>query len=203
MIEVLIVDDHRIVAEGVSQLMTGEEGIRIVGIAATLSEASQMMSELHPQVVLLDVALPDGDGIDALPELLLSSPETKVIVLTMFAEPSVIRRAMDAQAQGYLLKNTTKEELVEAIRTVVMGENYLSKEVRDQLLSDVKKAPVLTLREREIIRLMSEGCTMKEIADRLCLSFETVHSYTKNLRVKLGCNNTASMVRTAMEQHWI
>lgn len=203
MIEVLIVDDHRIVAEGVSQLMTGEEGIRIVGIAATLSEASQMMSELHPQVVLLDVALPDGDGIDALPELLSSSPETKVIVLTMFAEPSVIRRAMDAQAQGYLLKNTTKEELVEAIRTVAMGENYLSKEVRGQLLSDVKKAPVLTLREREIIRLMSEGCTMKEIADRLCLSFETVHSYTKNLRVKLGCNNTASMVRTAMEQHWI
>lgn len=203
MIEVLIVDDHRIVAEGVSQLMTGEEGVRIVGIAATLSEASQMMSELHPQVVLLDVALPDGDGIDALPELLSSSPETKVIVLTMFAEPSVIRRAMDAQAQGYLLKNTTKEELVEAIRTVAMGENYLSKEVRDQLRSDVKKAPVLTLREREIIRLMSEGCTMKEIADRLCLSFETVHSYTKNLRVKLGCNNTASMVRTAMEQHWI
>lgn len=203
MIEVLIVDDHRIVAEGVSQLMTGEEGIRIVGIAATLSEASQMMSELHPQVVLLDVALPDGDGIDALPELLLSSPETKVIVLTMFAEPSVIRRAMDAQAQGYLLKNTTKEELVEAIRAVAMGENYLSKEVRDQLLSDVKKAPVLTLREREIIRLMSEGCTMKEIADRLFLSFETVHSYTKNLRVKLGCNNTASVVRTAMEQHWI
>ena len=86
MIEVLIVDDHRIVAEGVSQLMTGEEGIRIVGIAATLSEASQMMSELHPQVVLLDVALPDGDGIDTLPELLSSSPETKVIVLTMFAE---------------------------------------------------------------------------------------------------------------------
>lgn len=203
MIEVLIVDDHRIVAEGVSQLMTGEEGIRTVGIAATLSEASQMMSELHPQVVLLDVALPDGDGIDALPELLSSSPETKVIVLTMFAEPSVIRRAMDAQAQGYLLKNTTKEELVEAIRMVAMGENYLSKEVRDQLLGDVKKAPVLTLREREIIRLMSEGCTMKEIADRLCLSFETVHSYTKNLRVKLGCNNTASMVRTAMEQHWI
>lgn len=203
MIEVLIVDDHRIVAEGVSQLMTGDEGIRTVGIAATLSEASQLMSELHPQVVLLDVALPDGDGIDALPELLLSSPETKVIVLTMFAEPSVIRRAMDAQAQGYLLKNTTKEELVEAIRAVAMGENYLSKEVRDQLLSDVKKAPVLTLREREIIRLMSEGCTMKEIADRLCLSFETVHSYTKNLRVKLGCNNTASMVRTAMEQHWI
>lgn len=203
MIEVLIVDDHRIVAEGVSQLMTGDEGIRTVGIAATLSEASQMMSELHPQVVLLDVALPDGDGIDALPELLLSSPETKVIVLTMFAEPSVIRRAMDAQAQGYLLKNTTKEELVEAIRAVAMGENYLSKEVRDQLLSDVKKAPVLTLREREIIRLMSEGCTMKEIADRLFLSFETVHSYTKNLRVKLGCNNTASVVRTAMEQHWI
>lgn len=203
MIEVLIVDDHRIVAEGVAQLMTGDEGIRTVGIAATLSEASQMMSELHPQVVLLDVALPDGDGIDALPELLLSSPETKVIVLTMFAEPSVIRRAMDAQAQGYLLKNTTKEELVEAIRMVAMGENYLSKEVRDQLLGDVKKAPVLTLREREIIRLMSEGCTMKEIADRLCLSFETVHSYTKNLRVKLGCNNTASMVRTAMEQHWI
>ena len=199
----MIVDDHRMVAEGVAQLIADAEGIRKIGIATTLAEALRVVTEQHPPVVLLDVAMPDGDGIDALPELLSSSPETKVIILTMFAEPSVIRRALEAQAQGYLLKNSSKEELVEAIRKVAAGEVYLSKELHSQLTGVVQTAPALTLREREIIRLLSEGCTMKEIADRLCLSFETVHSYTKNLRIKLGCNNTASMVRSAMEQHWI
>lgn len=199
----MIVDDHRMVAEGVAQLIADAEGIRKIGIATTLAEALRVVTEQHPPVVLLDVAMPDGDSIDALPELLSSSPETKVIILTMFAEPSVIRRALEAQAQGYLLKNSSKEELVEAIRKVAAGEVYLSKELHNQLTGVVQTAPALTLREREIIRLLSEGCTMKEIADRLCLSFETVHSYTKNLRIKLGCNNTASMVRSAMEQHWI
>lgn len=199
----MIVDDHRMVAEGVAQLIADAEGIRKIGIATTLAEALRVVAEQHPPVVLLDVAMPDGDGIDALPELLSSSPETKAIILTMFAEPSVIRRALEAQAQGYLLKNSGKEELVEAIQKVAAGEVYLSKELHGQLTGVVQTAPALTLREREIIRLLSEGCTMKEIADRLCLSFETVHSYTKNLRIKLGCNNTASMVRSAMEQHWV
>lgn len=199
----MIVDDHRMVAEGVAQLIADAEGIRKIGIATTLAEALRVVAEQHPPVVLLDVAMPDGDGIDALPELLSSSPETKAIILTMFAEPSVIRRALEAQAQGYLLKNSGKEELVEAIQKVAAGEVYLTKELHGQLTGVVQTAPALTLREREIIRLLSEGCTMKEIADRLCLSFETVHSYTKNLRIKLGCNNTASMVRSAMEQHWV
>jgi len=90
-----------------------------------------------------------------------------------------------------------------AVHSVMAGETYLCEEVRNRLNERLEVAPTLTLREREILRLLSEGNTMKEVADRLCLSFETVHSYTKNLRAKLGCNNVASLVKAAMEQHWI
>lgn len=199
----MIADDHRMVAEGVSRLLEGDAQIHVAGIVCTLEEAARQMGTLTPQVLLLDVAMPDGDGIDAIPNLLSQSPETKVVVLTMFTEPSVIRRALDAGAHGYLMKNASTEELVDAIHAVMAGETHLCDEVRSQLNGRVEVAPMLTLREREMLRLLSEGYTMKEIADRLCLSFETVHSYSKNLRIKLGCNNVASLVKAAMEQHWI
>ena len=199
----MIADDHRMVAEGVSRLLEGDAQIHVAGIVCTLEEAARQMGTLTPQVLLLDVAMPDGDGIDAIPNLLSQSPETKVVILTMFTEPSVIRRALDAGAHGYLMKNASTEELVDAIHAVMAGETHLCDEVRGQLNGRVEAAPMLTLREREMLRLLSEGYTMKEIADRLCLSFETVHSYSKNLRIKLGCNNVASLVKAAMEQHWI
>ena len=199
----MIADDHRMVAEGVSRLLEGDAQIHVAGIVCTLEEAARQMGTLTPQVLLLDVAMPDGDGIDAIPNLLSQSPETKVVILTMFTEPSVIRRALDAGAHGYLMKNASTEELVDAIHAVMAGETHLCDEVRSQLNGRVEVAPMLTLREREMLRLLSEGYTMKEIADRLCLSFETVHSYSKNLRIKLGCNNVASLVKAAMEQHWI
>lgn len=203
MIKVLIADDHRMVAEGVSHLLERDLRIQVVGIACTLEETVRMMGTLRPHVLLLDVAMPDGDGIDAIPRLLSQSPETKVIVLTMFTEPSVIRRALDAQAQGYLMKTASSEELVSAIHAVMEGDTYLCEEVRNRLNGRLEVVPTITPREREVLRLLSDGYTMKEIADQLCLSFETVHSYCKNLRAKLGCNNVASLVKTAMEQHWI
>ena len=203
MVDVLIVDDHRMVAEGIAQLITGDGNIRVLGNAYSLEDAFQQVNLQKPKVLLLDVAMPDGDGIDAISKFLALSPETRIIILTMYAETTVIQRAMDARASGYLLKNSKAEELVEAIHSVVSGKIYLSKELRDQLAVNIQPAFRLTLREREILRLLSEGNTMKEIASKLYLSFETVHSYTKNLRLKMGCNNTASMVRIAMEQHWI
>lgn len=203
MIKVLIADDHRMVADGVSRLLERDARVHVAGIACTLEETARMMGTLCPHVLLLDVAMPDGDGIDAIPNLLSLNPETKIVVLTMFTEPSVIRRALEAQAHGYLMKTASSEELVAAVHSVMAGETYLCEEVRNRLNERLEVAPTLTLREREILRLLSEGNTMKEVADRLCLSFETVHSYSKNLRAKLGCNNVASLVKAAMEQHWI
>ncbi|MBQ6772401.1 MAG: response regulator transcription factor [Bacteroidales bacterium] len=203
MISVMIADDHVLVAEGLAKLINESCDAQVVAMASTLSETAEMLPQVKPQVLLLDVALPDGDGIDAIQQLRVQQPDLRIIVLTMFAEASVIHRAMQNGANGYLFKSAGVEEVRNAILTVEAGETYLSAEAQ-QMLSHEKQTPAnLTMREREILGLIAEGCTMKDIADRLCLGFETVHSYTKNLRQKLGCNNTASLVCKAIKQHLI
>ena len=203
MISVMIADDHVLVAEGLAKLINESCDAQVVAMASTLSETAEMLPQVKPQVLLLDVALPDGDGIDAIQQLRVQRPDLRIIVLTMFAEASVIHRAMQNGANGYLFKSAGVEEVRNAILTVEAGETYLSAEAQ-QMLSHEKQTPAtLTMREREILGLIAEGCTMKDIADRLCLGFETVHSYTKNLRQKLGCNNTASLVCKAIKQHLI
>lgn len=199
----MIADDHRVVAEGLSQLITRSGDFQVVAMTTTLKETTELLARLKPQVLLLDVALPDGDGIDAIPQLRVLLPNLRIIVLTMFAEASVIHRALQIGADGYLFKSASADELFVAIKAVASGTQFLCDEAR-QILCDEKETPAtLTMREREILVLVSEGCTMKEIADRLCLGFETVHSYMKILRHKLRCHNTATLVRTAIEQHWI
>lgn len=203
MISVMIADDHVLVAEGLAKLINESCDAQVVAMASTLLETAEMLPQVKPQVLLLDVALPDGDGIDAIHQLRVQRPDLRIIVLTMFAEASVIHRAMQNGANGYLFKSAGVEEVRNAILTVEAGETYLSAEAQ-QMLSHEKQTPAnLTMREREILGLIAEGCTMKDIADRLCLGFETVHSYTKNLRQKLGCNNTASLVCEAIKQHLI
>ena len=203
MISVMIADDHHIVVEGLARIINESDGIRVVATAPTLSETLELVAKQKPDVLLLDVSLPDGDGIDAIPQLQAELPETAVIILTMFAEAAVIRRAMQNGAKGYLFKSTNADELLTAIRKVDGGETYLCAEAQQALAGNKEKDIALTMREREILRLIVEGFTMKEIADRLCLSFETVHSYTKNLRLKLGCNNTASLVNAALKRHLV
>lgn len=199
----MIADDHVLVAEGLAKLINESCDAQVVAMASTLLETAEMLPQVKPQVLLLDVALPDGDGIDAIHQLRVQRPDLRIIVLTMFAEASVIHRAMQNGANGYLFKSAGVEEVRNAILTVEAGETYLSAEAQ-QMLSHEKQTPAnLTMREREILGLIAEGCTMKDIADRLCLGFETVHSYTKNLRQKLGCNNTASLVCEAIKQHLI
>lgn len=203
MISVMIADDHRLVTEGLAKIINETTDIQVLGVASTLAELTEMLEKLRPDVLLLDVALPDGDGIDAIPQLRLSHLNLCIIVLTMFAEVSVIHRALHNGANGYLFKSTPADELCKAIKTVASGETYLCDEAQ-QVLAEEKETPAtLTMREREILGLIAEGYTMKDIANHLCLGFETVHSYTKNLRQKLGCGNTASMVRVAMQQHLI
>ncbi|MBQ6379856.1 MAG: response regulator transcription factor [Prevotella sp.] len=203
MISVMIADDHQVVAEGLARLIDNSKEAKTVTITGRVDETTEQLSRLKPQILLLDVALPDSDGIDAIPALLNASPTTRIIVLTMYAESAVVQRALAAHANGYLFKSVSPEELITAIRTVAKGDTYICEEARWILSAQTEIPPTLTAREREILRLIVQGKTMKEIANELCLGFETVHSYTKYLRVKLNCSNTASLVRTALEQHLV
>jgi DNA-binding NarL/FixJ family response regulator len=200
---VIIADDHRLVANGIAGLIDGIEGIKVLAIANTLEESADLISLHRPDILLLDVAMPDGDGIDAIKEFVSLCPTLRIIVLTTYAEPSVIQRAKENGAHGYILKNSSTEELIEGICAVAGGEFFICKESRNLMIGQSEAPPELTIREREILRLIVEGNTMKQIADKLHLGFETVHSYTKYIRQKLGCNNTASLVRIAMERHLI
>lgn len=203
MISIIIADDHRLVAEGIARLIDESKKARVTAIARDLNEASQLLRTTPCDILLLDVAMPDGDGIDAISRFTKLSQKLRVIVLTIYAEPAVIRRAMDAGAAGYILKNTDASELIDGITVVADGDIFVSKAAQQLLIDNGEAAPELTPREREILKLVVEGLSMKEIADRLCLGFETVHSYTKYIRQKLGCNNIASLVRTAIERHLV
>lgn len=203
MISIIIADDHRLVAEGIARLIDESKKARVTAIARNLNEASQLLRTTPCDILLLDVAMPDGDGIDAISRFTKLSQKLRIIVLTIYAEPAVIRRAMDAGAAGYILKNTDANELIDGITVVADGDIFVSKAAQQLLIDNGEAAPELTPREREILKLVVEGLSMKEIADRLCLGFETVHSYTKYIRQKLGCNNIASLVRTAIERHLV
>ncbi len=201
MTRLMIAEDHQMVAEGLAQLLSSEA--TCCGIAGTLSETKTLLAELQPDVLLLDIALPDGDGIDALPELRKASRKTRILVLSMYAEAAVIQRAMKAGADGYVLKNCNKEELQEALRIVGEGGNYVCHEAQEMLDLCPNKSAQLTKREMEVLKLIVKGYSTKEIANELCLGFETVHTYQKYLHQKMNCKNTASLVRKAIEQHLV
>ena len=201
MISIIIADDHQLVAQALKKLI--EENMEAqCTIANTIAETQKALSELQPDILLLDIALPDGDGLDAISMLRQSSISTRIIILTMYAEPSVILRAKCNNVDGYVLKNNSTDELCEAIQQVAQGNNYFSQQTIE-LAKGQEAAPQLTPREREVLRMLTQGMTVKEIAQSLFLSFETVHSYTKYLRQKLGCKNTAALVHTAMRLHLV
>lgn len=201
MIRVMIADDHQLVAEGTARLLADDT--TCCAIANTIAQTEKQLKAQKPDVLLLDIAFPDGDGIDAIPLLQAASEQTRILMFTMYSEAAVIRRAINSGAHGYLLKSTDTQELTEAIHSLAKGEDYICTEARQRINFHSETAPTLTPREREILKLIAAGKSTKEIANELCLGFETVHTYTKYLRQKLGCNNIASLVRTAIEQHLV
>ncbi len=203
MIDVIIADNFKLVADGISRLIDGKESVKVVAVAHTLKETQELLSLHKPQVLLLNIAMPDGDGIDTIPRLIEASPHTRIIILTVYAERAVVRRALDGGAMGYILKSTSAEELLHGIGIVAGGNKFICRESQQLFEGITDSESSLTMREREVLRLIVEGYTMKQIADKLNLGFETVHSYTKYLRQKLGCNNSASLVRRAIELHLV
>ena len=207
MIRIAITDDHPIVIEGIRIMLKSDKEIVV---SQSFSNITDMFSELDEniQVLLLDINLPDGSGITACKDLLQKFPNLLIIALTNFEDATFIKQIMKNGAMGYLLKNTGKSELIEAIKTVLHGERYLQKNIREILLNESlgKTAtssffiPKLTGREKEILALIIKEFTTEEIAEMIFISVKTVESHRSNLMQKLGVKNSAGLVRVAFEK---
>jgi DNA-binding NarL/FixJ family response regulator len=200
MIKVAVVDDHRIVIDGMEKIIT-ESGIAcLTGKALSVAGCRAMLSGEQPDVLMLDVGLPDGSGMDLCPQLKAKYPAMSILMLTGYAEYAVISHVLNNGASGYILKNATSEEIIEGIRTVAAGKRFLCEETGSVLKKSRNKEMILTRQERELLKLLATGHTSREIADAMNLGYETVRSYRKNLQTKLGVRSTVELTRIAFER---
>jgi DNA-binding NarL/FixJ family response regulator len=200
MISVAIVDDHKIITDALSEIINKAEGIRVIDKAFSIAECREMLIRCLPDVLLLDVSLPDGNGIDLCSEIHNNYPNVKILMLTSYAESNVIARALDEGAHGYVLKSDTVDKVIEGIRLVDSGERFLCDQTRVLFKNQMFKPIPLSPKEREVLKLIVDGFTIKEIAEKLFLGFETVRSYHKYIHLKLNVHTTAQLVRMAIEQ---
>ncbi|MEI6409282.1 MAG: response regulator transcription factor [Bacteroidota bacterium] len=209
MVKIFIADDHAMFAEGVESLLNGEPDFELCGKAMTGAETLAKMADMQPDVLLLDINLPDQTGLEVCRRIRAEWPTVKIMALTMFNDESYISAMLNMGAQGYLLKNTGKAELCNAIRTLASGKTYFCQEVTDTVMRSlmrertagtVKEAPKISRREREVLVLIMDECTTQEIAGQLFISEKTVESHRAALLAKLGARNTAGLVKAAL--HW-
>jgi DNA-binding NarL/FixJ family response regulator len=189
MIRVVVADDHRVVRVGLEQLLATFDDIQVVGSAAGGEEAITLCRELEPDVLLLDLSMPDLDGIEVTDQLRESVPRTRVVVFTSFSDRERIVRALDSGAIGYLLKDAEPEEILAAIRVAARGESPIAPRAAAELLAHRKtrsSVVELTAREREVLRLVVDGLANKQIARRLGISEKTVKGHLTNLFQRIG-----------------
>lgn len=203
MIKIAILDDHKILSEGLCRLITDSGVGTVVGMANSVAESRQSLVFWKPDVLLLDVGLPEESGLDYCREVKENFPEIKVLALTTHNEYAVVRQMLDNGASGYLIKNAMADEVLAGIEAVAAGKIFLSHEIDLLMKRPSKKNIWLTDRERVLLRLISEGLTNGEIADQIFLSSETIKGYRKNLLLKLGAKNTAVLVKIAIEKKLI
>lgn len=199
-IRVLIVDDHDMLREGLSTFLRAFPDMRLVGEAANGAEAVQRCRELAPDVVLMDLIMPEMDGVAAIRAINAAPSRPAIIALSSFGEEQLVRAALEAGARSYLLKNVSAESLAEAIRLARAGISSLSPEASGALAGRPEPAPELTPREREILRLLIDGDTNAEIAARLGLSLYTVKNHVRNLLGKLGVSSRTEAVSLALQR---
>ena len=206
-IRILIADDHAIVREGLRGLIATEAGLQLVGEAADGNEAVSMALETHPDVVLLDLVMPHMDGVQALTAIKHALPETRFLVLTSFSDDARVFPAIRAGALGYLLKDSSPQELLNAIREVYRGEPYLHPTIARKLMrmtdhqtDRLQPKDTLTPRELEVLRLMTGGWSNREIGDRLVINERTVRTHVRSILAKLGLENRTQAVLFALRE---
>ncbi|HTJ83280.1 MAG TPA: response regulator transcription factor, partial [Polyangiaceae bacterium] len=205
------VEDHRIVREGLRAILDKEAGITVVGEAADGREAIQLVQASQPDVVVMDVSMPGLNGIDATKKILAESPKVRVIGLSMSSDRRYVLEMLASGAAGYLVKNAAGEELVRAIRTVAAGQTYLSPQVSGLVVNALVQGPspypqrgartpttALSTREREVLQLLAEGLTSKDIAARLGVAVSTIETHRKQIMSKLELRSIAELTKYAV-----
>lgn len=201
--KVFIVDDHYMVVEGIRSLLQNEKGIEWAGHAMNAASCLAFLQRQQPDIILMDINLPDKSGIDLCKEVKEKYPSVFIIGLSTFNQQSFIQKMMDSGASGYVLKNATQEELMEAISAVIKGKIYFSDEA-SQVLTKTDANPILlTRREKEVLELIAEGLTNNEIAQKLFVSPTTIDTHRKNLLAKFSVRNTAALIRDATKLQFI
>lgn len=203
-IKVLLADDHTIVRQGLKLILASQPDFEVVGEAANGREAADLAEKLRPDIVLMDVQMPDLNGIEATRRMVAANSRLKVLVLSMHKEALYVREVLKAGARGYILKDAIDTELLSAMRSVARGDGYISPAVSGALLSDYREQSsnpldTLSTREREVLQLIAEGKTNKEVATRLNLSVYTVDSHRGKIMEKLNLHSAGELVRFAMK----
>jgi len=207
MISVALTDDHELVMQGIENMLHDVEHIEVTHKYTSIAATIDGLSKQQPDILLLDINLPDGNGIDFCKKAIHEYPKLKIIALSSYGEIPFVKRILANGAKGYLLKNTSKEELLQAFATVMQNLQYLQTDIQKKLMQSSlgKKQndafiPKLTRREKEVLSAIARELTTQEIANDLCISTKTVETHRMNLISKLGARNSVGLVRLAIEK---
>jgi len=207
MIKITITDDHFVVLQGIETMLEDEANIQVIAMNENAYQTMKSLENEQPNVLLLDINLPDENGIDLAQKITSLYPEVKIIALTNYEDISFVKQMMKHGAKGYLLKNTHREELITAIEAVTNGDEYLQKDIREKIISESlgrKKQdafmPKLTKRELEVLHAMAEEMTTHEISEKLFISPKTVETHRMNLMSKLGAKNSVGIMKIAIQK---
>lgn len=198
-IRILVADDHPPVRDGLASILNAQPDLTVVAEAGTGRETVERFKVTTPDVVIVDLRMPDGDGIQTIRDLMAINPAAKTLVLTTYDTEEDIFNALEAGARGYILKDTTREEIIEAVRQIHAGNRFLPPAIASRLADRVIR-PTLTPRELDVLRLVSRGRTNKEIAVAIFVSEETVKSHMKGLFLKLNAHDRAEAVGIALQR---
>ena len=205
MITVFIVDDHEMISEGIHSLLLNEADIEWMGSAKRPDDLMDLLRTRQPDILLMDINLPQMSGLDLCLEVKEKYPAIHIIGLSTSIQPSVIRKMKENGASGYLLKDVSKKEIITALHEVSRGREYVSWSVSEVLKQSAPAVglPLLTKREKEILEMIAEGMTNQDIADKLFLTCSTVDTHRKHMLTKFGVKNTAALVKIAVSNHLI
>lgn len=209
-IKILLADDHTLFRQGIKTLLASEPDMEVVGEAADAAAAADKATELKPDIVLLDIGMPGPSSFEVARQIRRNRPDTKVVFLTMYDDEDYLHECMDVGANGYILKDSPAAQLASALRDVFRGGSYLSPKMLSQLVHDFRtrvktsdhlpRFASLTPREKEVLKMLAEGNSVKEVATQLDLSVKTVEAHKFNLMRKLGIHNKAQLVQYAIQK---